>query len=73
MKKIEQKIIKVSATCDCPLERAVDEMLLKMNKQNYRLISMSTIPFKDGGEPDIHGMTYSENEQRVMIFEKVWE
>jgi hypothetical protein len=67
---MEQKIIIVESSCTIPLNKAVDEKLSEMNSKGFRLISISTIPAKSGGEPDAHGNSYGTNEQKEMIFEK---
>lgn len=71
MNNIEQKIIRVEATCSKTLDQNVDETLLEMNKKGFRLTSMNTITAKNGGNPDIHGMSYGTNEKKELIFEKV--
>lgn len=67
---MEQKIIKVEATCSTPLREAVDKKISEMNANGFRLVGMTTIPAVKGDKPDQHGMSYGFNEAKEMIFEK---
>lgn len=67
---MEQKIVKVEATCSTPLHEAVEKKLSEMNANGFRLVSTTVIPAVKGEKPDCHGMSYNFNEAREMIFEK---
>lgn len=68
---MEQKIIRVEATCSTPIEEKVDQTIKEMNKSGFRLIDMCHIPANERIGKDPYGHWFGDPAKRELLFEKL--